>query len=59
LQARIAGRHDEAVAEELPLDRDDVLTTMGSLFDIRADIRHVIRLLEEDDGEEAQEEDDA
>jgi hypothetical protein len=58
LQARIAGRHDEAVAEELPLDRDDVLTTMGSLFDIRADIRHVIRLLE-DDGEEAQEEDDA
>jgi hypothetical protein len=30
---------------------------MATLFDIRADVRHVIGLLEEDDEEEAQEDD--
>jgi hypothetical protein len=57
LRRRFAGRNDVQVAHELPLDRDDVVTIMGSLFDIRADVRHVIRLLEEDDEEEAQEDD--
>jgi hypothetical protein len=48
------------MAHELPLDRDDVVTIIGALFDIRAGVGHVIRLLEEEDGEEeAQEEDDA
>jgi hypothetical protein len=47
------------VAHELALDHDDVVTIMATLFDIRADVRHVIRLLEEDDEEEAQEEDAA
>jgi hypothetical protein len=45
------------MADELPLDRDDVVIIMGALFDIHADVEHVIRLLEEDDGEEAQEDD--
>ncbi|HEV2712945.1 MAG TPA: hypothetical protein VGU26_07595 [Gaiellaceae bacterium] len=43
--------------DELPLDRDDVVVILGALFDIRADVRHVIRLLEENDEEEAQEDD--
>lgn len=47
------------MAEELPLDRDDVVTIMGALFDIKVDVERVIRLLEEDDEEEAQDEDDA
>jgi hypothetical protein len=47
------------VAHELPLDRDDVVTIMESLFDIRVGVVHVIRLLEEDDEEETQGEDDA
>lgn len=42
---------------ELPLDRDDVVTMMGALFDIRAGVRHSIGLLEEDDEEEADEDD--
>jgi len=45
------------VGNELPLDREDVVTIMESLFDIRADVRRVIRLLEEDDEEEAEEDD--
>jgi hypothetical protein len=45
------------VANELPVDRDDVVTMMATLFDIRADVRHVIRLLEEDDEEEEGEDD--
>jgi hypothetical protein len=59
LRTLLGRRHDGQVAQELPLDRDDVVTILATLFDIRADIRHVIRLLEEDDGEEAQNEDDA
>jgi hypothetical protein len=48
------------VARDLPLDRDDVVTIMGALFDIRAGVVHVTRLLEEEDGEEeTPEEDDA
>jgi hypothetical protein len=45
------------VADELPLDRDDVVTILGALFDIRADVGHVIRLLQEDDEDEAEEDD--
>jgi hypothetical protein len=45
------------VADELPLDRDDVITMMATLLDIRADVQHVIRLLEEDDEEEEGEDD--
>jgi hypothetical protein len=47
------------VAHELPLDRDDVVTMMEALFDIRSDVEWVIRLLEEDDEEEEEGEDDA
>jgi hypothetical protein len=47
------------VAHELPLDRDDVVTMMATLFDIRADVRRVMRFLEEDDEEEAEEDDGA
>ena len=42
---------------ELPLDRDDVVTMMAALFDIRSDVERVIRLLEEDDEEEEGEDD--
>jgi hypothetical protein len=45
------------VPDDLPLDRDDVVTIMGALFDIRTEVRYAIRLLEGDDEEEAQEED--
>jgi hypothetical protein len=47
------------VAKELPLDREDVVTMMTALFDIRVDVEHVIELLEEDDEEEEEGEDDA
>jgi hypothetical protein len=47
------------VAQELPLDRDDVMAIMECLFDIRADVGRVMAFLEEDDEEEAQEDDDA
>jgi hypothetical protein len=45
------------VPAELPLDRDDVVTIMGALFDIRVKLGRVISLLEEDDEEEEAEED--
>jgi hypothetical protein len=45
------------MSDELPLDRDDVVTIMGALFDIRADVGRVIWLLQEDDEEEAEEDD--
>jgi hypothetical protein len=57
LRGRGAAATMPKVAEKLPLDRDDVVTIMGALFDIHVDIEHVISLLEEDDEEEAQEED--
>jgi hypothetical protein len=41
---------------ELPLDRDDVNATMGTLFDINANVVEILRLME-DDGEEEAEED--
>lgn len=50
-------RNDQRMAEELPLDRDDVVTIMATLFDIRTNVAHVIELLEEDDEEEAEEDD--
>jgi hypothetical protein len=38
---------------ELPLDRDDVVSIMEALFDIRGRVNHILFLLEEeDDGEE-------
>jgi hypothetical protein len=45
------------VGDDLPLDRDDVVTIMGALFDIRVGVRHLIGLFEEDDEEEAEEDD--
>ena len=45
------------MGNEPPLDREDVATMMATLFDIRADVRRVIQLLEEDDEEEAEEDD--
>jgi hypothetical protein len=59
LRPCFAGRHDEQVAYELPLDRDDVVTMMEALIDIRSDVEWVTRLLEEDDEEEEEGEDDA
>jgi hypothetical protein len=41
---------------ELPLDRDDVNALLGILFDINANVVEILRLLE-DDGEEEAEED--
>ena len=46
------------MSAELPFDRDDVVTMMGALFDIRRGVVP-IQLLEEDGEEEAAEEDDA
>jgi hypothetical protein len=43
------------VPNDLPLDRDDVVTIMGALFDIRTEVRYVIGLLEGDEEEEAEE----
>jgi hypothetical protein len=40
---------------ELPLDREDVVTIMNTLWDIQRDLDHVIDLLEEND--EAEEDD--
>ena len=43
---------------ELPLDRDDVVSIMGALFDIRAGVQTILFVLtEEDDGEEDEEAD--
>jgi hypothetical protein len=36
----------------LPPDREDVVTMMMTLFDLRAGVERVIKLLEEDDEEE-------
>ena len=41
---------------ELPLDRDDVNVILGTLFDIDRNVVEILRLLE-DDGEEEAEED--
>jgi hypothetical protein len=57
LRCLLADRNDERMAEELPLDRDDVVTMMATLFDIRVYVEYVIELLEDDDEEEAQEDD--
>ena len=35
-----------------PLDREDVVSIMGALFDLRSDTQRILALLEEDDGEE-------
>jgi hypothetical protein len=37
---------------EAPLDREDVVSIMEVLFDIRKGVDRVLDLLEEDDGEE-------
>jgi hypothetical protein len=37
---------------EPTFDRDDVAAILGALFDIRAELQKIRRLLEEDDGEE-------
>ncbi len=40
------------MASEPPLDREDALSIMGALFDLRQDTQYIIRLLEGDDGQE-------
>jgi hypothetical protein len=41
------------VVPELPLDRDDVVSIMEALFDIRAGVGEILRLIaEEANGEE-------
>ena len=40
---------------EAPLDREDVVSIMEVLFDIRKSVDRVLDLLEEDDGEEEEE----
>ena len=40
---------------EAPLDREDVVSIMEVLFDIRKGVDRVLELLEEDDGEEEEE----
>ena len=40
---------------ELPLDRDDVNAIVGILFDIHGNVLEILRLLEDDDEEEAEE----
>ncbi|HYZ18454.1 MAG TPA: hypothetical protein VE615_02820 [Gaiellaceae bacterium] len=55
----IGGDSLEVAANErqLPLDRDDVVSIMEALFDIRAGVDEVLLLLqEEDDGEAPEEE---
>jgi len=44
------------VQPEIPLDREDVVTTMEALLDIRANSERILILLEGDDGEEEEEE---
>jgi hypothetical protein len=40
-------------APDFPLDRDDVVSIMEALFDIRVRVNHILFLLEEEgDGEE-------
>jgi hypothetical protein len=55
----IGGDSLEVAANEhqLPLDREDVVSIMEALFDIRAGVDEVLLLLqEEDDGEAPEEE---
>jgi hypothetical protein len=50
--------HVASKSPELPLDRDDVVSIMGALFDIRAGVDTILFVLtEEDDGEEEEEAD--
>ena len=50
--------HVASTSPELPLDRDDVVSIMGALFDIRAGVDTILFVLtEEDDGEEEEEAD--
>ncbi|MGH3011038.1 MAG: hypothetical protein ACRDLZ_03260 [Gaiellaceae bacterium] len=37
---------------ELPIDHREVTTIMGLLGDIQSDVHAILKLLEEDDGEE-------
>ena len=51
-------RRMASTSPELPLDRDDVVSIMGALFDIRADVETILSIVtEEDDGEEEEEAD--
>ena len=43
----------------IPLDREDVVTMMEALLDIRATTERILILLEGDDGEEEEEEADS
>jgi hypothetical protein len=46
-------RRSREPAHELPLDRDDVLAIFGSLADIYAGILEILRILGEENDEEA------
>ena len=51
-------RQVASTSPEFPLDRDDVVSIMGALFDIRADVETILSVVtEEDDGEEEEEAD--
>lgn len=52
LAARCRERHRYGMSLQPPLDREDVVSIIGALFDIRADTQRIIELLEEDDGQE-------
>ncbi len=46
-------------AGEPPIHPEELRSTMWAILDVRAEIRRIRQLLEEDDGEEATENDDA
>lgn len=47
--------HDRTVELwEPPLDREDVVTIIGGLFDINANVLRILELLEDDGEEEAE-----
>ena len=47
------GRRDQP---EPPIERDETILIMNTLMEIRADVREIRKLLEEDDGREEEEE---
>ncbi len=50
-----AGGHGSVVVWEPPLDREDVVSIMGALLDLRRDTQRILALLEEDDGGQEEE----
>ena len=50
----VVGQHVEAGLVQPPLEREDVVSIMETLFDLRRDTQRILALLEEDDGEETE-----